>query len=83
MTERSELVDSVVSEAARADARWGPFASSHEGYGVLAEEVAELLVVIRLNRFDLIRREAIQVAAVALRLADSMDDPDTRKRSKP
>lgn len=49
----------------------GPFASDHEAYGVLLEEVDELWDEIK-KKYpcrDRIRAEAIQVAAVAIRLA--------------
>ncbi len=69
------LIDDVAAEAARAQERYGDFASMHEAYGVLAEEVAELFDAVRLrqgdkSRGEAIRREALQVAAVALRMAD-------------
>lgn len=69
---------SVDSEAGQANDRFGPLHSTHEGYGVLAEEVAELLDAIRDNDRDQIVREAIQVAAVALRLAEVADSGDAR-----
>ena len=57
------------AEANRAFAKYGDFKSTHEAYGVLAEEVAELLDAIRSNSIGSIEKEAIQVAAVASRLA--------------
>ena len=47
----------------------------HEAYGVLAEEVAELFDAIRMkqgdpHRANEIEAEAIDVAAVALRIAE-------------
>ena len=59
----------VQDEADAAERKYGPFASAHEGYGVLAEEVAELLDAIRSNQRVSIEDEAIQVSAVALRVA--------------
>ena len=61
----------AASEATGAGAFWGPLSSDHEGYGVLMEEVEELWAEIKNktpNRKN-IRAEAIQVAAVALRIA--------------
>lgn len=54
---------------------YGDFASMHEAYGVLAEEVAELFDAVRMRQTDTqrlpsIRAEAIQVACVALRIAE-------------
>ena len=74
------MAATVMAEAARAQDRFGDFASAHEAYGVLAEEVAELFEAVRMKqgerppagpcRQEAIRQEAIQVAAVALRLAE-------------
>ena len=71
----SIVLESIEAEANAAQESYGDFASMHEGYGVLAEEVAELLEAIRLKAGDpkragQIRREAIQVAAVAARMAE-------------
>ena len=63
------VIDEALYEAGHAEERYGPFTSAHEGYGVLAEEVAELLEAIRSGRLESVRAEAIQVAAVAMRLA--------------
>lgn len=74
MKNPSDVINLVCSEARKAQEKYGDFASMHEGYGVLAEEVEELFDAIRLgqktpNRADRIEAEAIQVAAVALRIA--------------
>lgn len=63
------IIDAIIAEAARTDERFGPPTSAHESYGVLAEEMAELLAAIRSNEAAAVRGEAIQVSAVALRLA--------------
>jgi NTP pyrophosphatase (non-canonical NTP hydrolase) len=70
-------------EVAYADSRYGPFKSTHEGLGVLVEEIAELTDAIRSNNLDSVASEALQVAAVAFRLAQAMDNEDTRSRSHP
>jgi NTP pyrophosphatase (non-canonical NTP hydrolase) len=60
-------------ELTQARENWPPFNSAHEGYAVLAEELDELWQHIKTNqqRRDLraMRKEAIQVAAMALRFA--------------
>lgn len=61
-------LEGIVDEIRRADVRYGRFRSTHEAYGVLAEEMAELLDAIRENDIDAIRQEARQVAAIAMRL---------------
>lgn len=68
MTNDAVLLE-VREQVDHATHRYGSFASTHEAYGVLAEEVAELLTAIRANALESVRMEAIQVAAVALRLA--------------
>lgn len=62
--------ETVIAQVEYADDRFGPFTSAHEGYGVLAEEVAELLDAIRANDREAVGREACQVSAVALRIAE-------------
>ena len=63
-----EAASQVAEEATRAQHRYGLPASTHESFGVLAEEVAELLEAIHQNDREAIAIEAKQVAAVALRL---------------
>ncbi len=64
--------------ATTAQDTYGDFASMHEAYGVLAEEVAELFEAVRMKqrmptRPGLIRFEALQIAAVALRIAEQAE----------
>jgi NTP pyrophosphatase (non-canonical NTP hydrolase) len=68
------VMGAAADEASVAQEKYGDFASMHEAYGVIAEEVAELFEAIRMgqlapNRAARIRAEAVQVAAVALRIA--------------
>ena len=62
-------IGQVCSEAHAAQQRFGDFTSAHEALGVLVEEMAELTDAIRANAPESVRTEAIQVAAVAMRLA--------------
>ena len=69
----SSLQSLVESEIAMAISKFGSFHNAHEGYAVLLEEVDELWENIKLNqkipnRLELIKGEAIQVAAMAIRL---------------
>lgn len=63
----------VQNEVKKAMENWPPFNSAHEGYGVLLEEVDELKahVWFKQKGRDLasMRKEAIQVAAMAIRFA--------------
>lgn len=76
-----DMLHAVGQEATEADSRYGPFASAHEGYGVLAEEMAELLDAIRANDYEAIKLEAIQCSAVALRIVMMLDNAASVKRS--
>lgn len=77
-------IASVAAEASdevrRARSMWGPFNSAHEGFAILLEEVDELKAHVWTNqkRRDLaaMRKEAIQVAAMALRFADEVCDEE-------
>ena len=56
-----------------AEKKYGELRSTHEAYGVLAEEFGELLDAIRSNDVNAIRAEAVDVAAVAIRLATACE----------
>ena len=73
-------LEAILAETERAQALHGGFASVHEGYGVLCEEVAELLDAIRSNKKSAIRAEVIQVAAVAFRIAEWLEEPSRVSR---
>ena len=72
-TDARIVLTAVIDESESSAAKYGDFVSAHEAYGVLAEEVAELLDAIRSNKRFSIQREAIQVAAVALRFAQEIE----------
>lgn len=75
------VLEEIIQEAQRAAVKFGPPTSTHEAYGVLAEEMQELLEAIRANSHVDVRREAIQVSAVAMRLADACAELDFAMRS--
>lgn len=86
-TDRERLRDAAVDAQAEAQAgsdMWGDFNSAHEAYGVLTEEYRELEVHVFTNqkRRDLaaMRKEAIQVAAMALRFAAECCDERRGRR---
>lgn len=68
-----KVVEEVRLEAEQAAALWPPMNSAHEGFAVLKEEVDELWEHVRTNqkKRDLVamRKEACQVAAMAIRFA--------------
>jgi len=59
----------IVADAAKSRAKWGPYRSTHEAYGVIVEELAEMFDAIRANDDEAARAEAVQVAACAYRFA--------------
>jgi hypothetical protein len=80
----SPILDEVKNEALGAGRIWPAFNSAHEGFSVLAEEVDELWAWVKTNqkRRDIaaMRKEAIQVAAMAVRfVADICNEERGRK----
>lgn len=67
----------VEKELKRAD-MWPGFNSAHEGFAVLKEEVDELWDQVKVNQkkrdLDEMRNEAIQVAAMALKFLEMIDE---------
>lgn len=62
------LFDVVMKEYASATEKFGPFASAHEGYAVIKEEVDELWDEIKGGQSNQrMREEAMQIAAMAIR----------------
>lgn len=73
------VINLVRDELIEATGKFGAFASAHEGYAVILEEVDELWDEIKNNKGDGAterqRREAVQVAAMGARfLLDIQED---------
>lgn len=70
------ILDEVSAELNRAK-MFKPFNSAHEGYAILLEEVDELKAHVWMNQtkrdLDKMRKEAIQVAAMAVKFVEMMD----------
>jgi hypothetical protein len=66
------------NEIMSAVGKWPAFNSAHEAYGVLLEEMDELWDEVKINQkhrtLSAMRKEAIQVAAMALRFAAEVCD---------
>ena len=67
----------VAAMAETAFCKYGPYASPHEFLGVLDEELHELLTAIHANDWDEARREALDIAAVALKFASEITTRET------
>lgn len=67
----------VHGEMEKAEVQHPRYSSAHEAYGVLVEEVAEFFDEVRKKRADrdpeAMRKELIQIAAVACRAIVSLD----------
>lgn len=73
-----DILEQIRDEYTGAIRKWPAFNSAHEGFAVIAEEVDELWDHVKTNqkRRDLnaMRKEAIQVSAMALRFAIEVTD---------
>jgi molybdopterin biosynthesis enzyme len=67
MNEPTTIVEEIAAELISAQRKFPPFHNAHEGYAVLLEEVDELWKEVKVGSRVAMRREAIQVAAMALR----------------
>lgn len=78
MTWRAEQVPDILNELARAEDIYPPFHSAHEGYATLLEEVDELWDEVKKSPAKrdpvAMRKEAVQVAAMALRFIRDVCD---------
>ena len=73
MATQADYIAQVHAELVRAQTKHPtPMRSTHEGYGILLEEVDEMFDAIKGNDLTAARKEAVQVAAMAVRfLVDS------------
>lgn len=67
-----KYLEQVHDEIDRAASLYSPMLSNHEAYGIIKEEVDEMWDAIKSNSTKNARKEAVQVAAMAVRyLIDS------------
>jgi hypothetical protein len=64
-----ELIYEMETRIDRANERYGPLASTHEGLGVAFEEWDELKDAIRANALASVEQECLDLAAVLIRMA--------------
>ena len=72
------LGEEAASELVRASLKHGPMHGAHEGYAVILEELDELWDEVKRQKPDkgAMRKEAVQVAAMALRFIRDVCDAD-------
>lgn len=61
--------------------RYGHFSSTHEALGVALEEWHELIEQVRQNSMAGIEMECLDLAAVLIRLVESIDRDELKERS--
>lgn len=71
----------VVHRMEAADDRYGAFTSSHEALGVALEEWTELIAAVQSNELGAVRYEALDLAAVCVRMAEACENDAFCKRS--
>lgn len=70
----TSAVAAVTREVTRQEDKFQPFHSKHEMYGVLSEEVYELLQALHANQHEQFMKEAKQCAAVCIRFLEECTD---------
>lgn len=73
-----DILDQVAVELAKAMQKHAPMPSCHHGHSVILEELEDLFDEIKANRGNLgpAKREAIQIAAVAVRYVLDLCQPE-------
>jgi hypothetical protein len=69
----STIIQEIVNELKSANQKFPPFNSSHEGLAILREEYLETEQAIFHETSQRAREEAIQVAAMAVKLIRCID----------
>lgn len=79
-----DAINDARSELSKAMQQWPPFNSPHEGFAVLNEEFDELKEHVWTNQkardLQKMRKEAIQVAAMALRFATEVCNEEVGRK---
>jgi NTP pyrophosphatase (non-canonical NTP hydrolase) len=70
-----DILESIHRRINTARDLYGPLTSTHEGLGAALEEWDELLHAIHANDAGAIRREACDLAAICIRLAEACAMP--------
>jgi hypothetical protein len=77
-------INEVIDEVQSSGEKFPPFNSAHEGFAVLLEEVDELKAHVWMNQkkrdLGAMRKEAIQVAAMAIRFALNVCDEERGRK---
>ena len=77
----TETIAAVESRMSRSSQRYGIFASTHEALGVALEEWDELRLAVQANDLQAVAHEALDLAAVCIRLSIACDRDEFAARS--
>jgi len=78
--EMENVVDEIFARIASAQDRYDYFTSTHEALGVALEEWNELQSAVKTNLLESVREEAMDMAAVLIRLAWQVRSNESLKR---
>lgn len=78
-----DVVTMLIARVTKARERYGAIASTHEALGVAAEEWGELLAAVRSNNIIAVRDEALDLAAICLRLANECQEAHEHDMATP
>jgi len=73
---QTKTANSIVLRMDAAERRYGDFASTHEALGVACEEWDELRAAIHRNDLDAVCGECYDLAAVLIRLAETIESSE-------
>lgn len=76
----SEAIDEIVNRCETAQLKYNDFASVHEAMGVALEEWQELISAVHANKIESVRWEALDLAAVLIRLATQCRSSESMKQ---
>lgn len=79
---RGQALREVAGELAFASMRFTPFASAHEGAAIIREEFEELWDAVKRDDLVEARKEARQVAAMAMRFLMEIDERAPGEKEK-
>lgn len=80
---RGDWVKEIYDECRRAQEKFSPFHTMHEGHSVIEEEFDEFWEAVKADDLIKAKTEAVQLAAMALRfLVDITRDPEHEARRR-
>ena len=83
MTDRDAAAAEFSFELYRARQKFGPMASAHEGYAVIAEELDELWDIVKQKQTSrdhvAMRKEVVQLGAMVLAFLIEIVDAENRR----